>query len=72
MKNTGLSDNILKFLAENPNTNSNQVTQSLNANIESVKMSLWKLAKAGKVIRERQAIADYKAGPKSIYLYRLP
>jgi predicted transcriptional regulator len=72
MKNTGLSDNITKFLADNPNATSNQVSENLHANIDSVKMSLWKLAKSGKIIRERQAVVDYKAGPKSVYLYRMP
>lgn len=72
MKNTGLTDNIVKFLSDNPNATSNQIAEALTANIDSVKMALWKLSKSARIIRERQALADYKAGPKSVYLYRMP
>lgn len=68
-----LSIRITELLKTEPALTSNQITEKLGAKATSVKVILCQMAKANKVVREKQAReGESKAGPQNLYTYRIP
>lgn len=63
---------IVELLGQKPNLNSNEIAQTLNARIDSIKVTLNKMVKAGKLVRDKVAReAKTNSGPQKVYAYRL-
>lgn len=63
---------ITEILQQQPNMNSNEIAQKLNAKIGSVKVTLHKMVKSEKLVREKVSRPEKtKAGPQNLYAYRL-
>lgn len=67
-----MSHQIIQLLSERPNLNSLEIAQAINAKDTSVKVTLHKLIKREKLVREKVARAEKtKAGPQNLYAYRV-
>jgi predicted transcriptional regulator len=67
-----LKQQILDLLTETPGLDSNQITQTLNAKITSVKVTLCKLVNQEKITRIMQLTNNPdKAGRKNTYRYKI-
>lgn len=63
---------IVELLQNKPNMSSNDIAQALNAKVNSVKVTLHKMVKNQKLVREKVSRAEKsKAGPQNLYAYRL-
>lgn len=63
---------IVELLQNQPNMSSNDIAQALNAKVNSVKVTLHKMVKNQKLVREKVSRAEKsKAGPQNLYAYRL-
>lgn len=63
---------IVELLQQKPNMSSNEIAQALNAKITSVKVTLHKMVKNQKLVREKIGrVEKTKAGPQNLYAYRL-
>ena len=68
----GIPGQIVELLQQKPNMSSIEIAQSLNAKITSVKVTLHKMVKNEKLVREKVLRAEKtKAGPQHLYAYRL-
>lgn len=67
-----MSQQIIQLLEQTPNLNSLQIAQAINAKDTSVKVTLHKLIKKEKLVREKMARSEKtKAGPQNLYAYRV-
>lgn len=63
---------IVELLQQNPNMGSTDIANSLNAKVTSVKVTLHKMVKEGKLVREKIARTEKaKAGPQNLYAYKI-
>ena len=68
-----LSIRITELLKTEPGLTSKQITEKISAKETSVKVILCQMAKANKVVREKQAReGESKAGPQNLYIYKVP
>jgi len=66
-----ISKDILIYLAENANKNTNEIASALHLKVETVKITLLRMIKSGKLLRLKVAPAEYKAGPRQTYVYKI-
>lgn len=71
MRASKLSQSIVDFISINPNKTSNEIAVAVNCNLNSAKASLWKLHKAGKIVREKKLNEIKKPGALSQYIYKI-
>lgn len=64
-----LRDQILELIQTNPST-ALQVAERLNIKKETSKVTLWKLWKDGKIVREKEPLTEKKKGPQMEYVYK--
>ena len=64
---------IVELLQQTPNMSSNAIAETLNAKVSSVKVTLHKMVKQGKLMREKVArpVRAVKAGPQNVYAYKI-
>lgn len=63
---------IVELLQQRPNMSSNEIAEALNAKLNSVKVTLHKMVKAQKLVREKVSRPEKtKAGPQNLYAYKL-
>lgn len=63
---------IYDLLRQKPSMNSNEIAQALNAKVTCVKVTLHKMVKSEKLVREKVARAEKpKAGPSNVYAYKI-
>lgn len=67
-----LQTRIVDLLQQTPGMNSNQIAEAVSAKVNSVKVTLNKLVKTEKVVREKMPRPDAsKAGPLNMYCYKV-
>ena len=66
-----LKQQIIDLLMQQPGLDSNQIAQTLNAKITSVKVTLVKLINAETVTRIKEAHDEKKPGRKNTYRYKV-
>lgn len=71
MRVSKLSQSILDFIAQNPDKTSNEIATAVSCGLNSAKASLWKLHKAGKIVREKKLNEVKKPGALSQYVYKV-
>jgi len=66
-------NSIVELLQQTPGMNSNQIAEKINGKKSSVKVTLTKLVKLEKVVREKMPkVSEEKfAGPKNLYCYKV-
>ncbi len=64
---------IVELLQQNPDMSSNAIAETLNAKISSVKVTLHKMVKQGRLARQKVArpVRGAKAGPQNVYAYKI-
>jgi hypothetical protein len=65
-----LPERIIKVLTETPNLNCSEIALFAGGKPAAVKVMLWKMAKMGKVVREKSPIKSPRKGPQIEYVYR--
>jgi DNA-binding MarR family transcriptional regulator len=60
---------IIEYLNQNPSRTATEVAQALNMKLSTAKVTLGKLAKEGRLVREKVESANYVRGPKNIQVY---
>jgi predicted transcriptional regulator len=66
-----ISADILFYLTENADKNTNEIASALHLKEETVKITLLRMIKSGKLLRLKTAPAEYLAGPRQTYVYRV-
>jgi len=66
-----ISKDIMLFLAENADKNTHEIASELHLKEETVKITLLRMIKSGKLLRLKTVSGEYKAGPRQIYVYRI-
>ncbi len=67
-----LQARIVELLQQTPNMNSNQISEAVSGKLTSVKVTLNKLVKSEKVVREKMPRPEStKAGPQNLYCYKV-
>jgi DNA-binding Lrp family transcriptional regulator len=66
-----ISKDILAYLTENADKNTNEIASALHLKEETVKITLLRMIKSGKLLRLKTAPAEYQAGPRQTYIYRV-
>ncbi len=64
-----LREKILELIQSNPST-ALQVAERLSIKKETSKVTLWKLWKDGKIVREKEPLTEKKKGPQTEYVYK--
>ena len=66
-----ISKNIITYLTENANKNTKEIASALHLKEETVQITLLRMIKSGKLLRLKTAPAEYQAGPRQTYIYRV-
>jgi predicted transcriptional regulator len=66
-----LPEKIKQLLTEQPNLTGGQIIEKIGVDGGMVRVALWKMAKTGKVLREKQESRTTIKGPKAQYIYKL-
>jgi DNA-binding Lrp family transcriptional regulator len=66
-----ISKDILAYLTENADKNTSEIALALHLKEETVKITLLRMVKRDKILRLKTVPAEYKAGPRQIYVYRI-
>jgi predicted transcriptional regulator len=64
-----LPEKIIQALTQNPNMNCSEIAAATEGKSAAVKVMLWKMAKAGKIVREKSPIKSARKGPQVEYVY---
>lgn len=65
-----VKDQILELIQANPST-ATQVAERLSIKKETSKVTLWKLWKDGKIVRDKSPLTEKKKGPQAEYVYKI-
>lgn len=67
-----LNERIINLLTTKPSMTANDICSQLDTNLQSVKVTLHRLTKSGKLVREKKAReVKTAAGPQSLYIYKV-
>lgn len=63
---------IVELLTSNPGMTSSQISTRLNAKVNTIKVTLNKMIKTNRVVREKTRLTDKTGvGPRNVFSYRL-
>lgn len=62
---------VLDAVASTPNSSVREIISTVGANANTVKVTVTKLAKQGKIVRDKSPTKDKRKGPQSEYVYRI-
>ena len=65
-----LVDKILAAVQQNPNMSAGEIAAATQGKPNTVKVELTKLAKAGKIARDKAEVKAKRKGPQQEYVYR--
>lgn len=65
-----LPEKIIQALTNTPNLNCSELAAATGGKPAAVKVMLWKMAKMGKIVREKSPIKTPRKGPQIEYVYR--
>jgi predicted transcriptional regulator len=66
-----LPKKIVELLTAEPNLTGVQIAEKTQADARYVRIALWKMAKSGKLAREKQLAEGKKRGPQNEYVYKV-
>jgi predicted transcriptional regulator len=64
-----LPKKIVEVITANPGMNCGEITKAVEGKPAAVKVALWKMAKEGKIVREKKPAKERQKGPQSEYVY---
>lgn len=68
--NMTLVEKIMQAVSENPNLSAAEISQATGGSPNTVKVELTKLAKNGKIARDKAQVNIKRKGPQMEYVYR--